>query len=100
MMLKHVVSAVAGVALGFALHLGAERVMPTTAAAEIAKSCGRCGDGFCSSSCGENATTCPRDCSGETSVAKACGRCGDGSCVASCGEDANSCPKDCGGVES
>ena len=24
--------------------------------------CGRCGDGFCAATCGENALTCPRDC--------------------------------------
>jgi hypothetical protein len=26
--------------------------------------CARCGDGQCQKSCGENATTCPRDCGG------------------------------------
>jgi hypothetical protein len=26
--------------------------------------CGRCGDGFCSKSCGETAKTCPQDCGG------------------------------------
>lgn len=24
--------------------------------------CGRCGDGFCSKTCGENSTNCPADC--------------------------------------
>ncbi len=24
--------------------------------------CGKCGDGFCNPSCGENQFTCPRDC--------------------------------------
>jgi hypothetical protein len=26
--------------------------------------CAKCGDGQCQKSCGENATTCPRDCGG------------------------------------
>lgn len=26
--------------------------------------CAKCGDGQCQRSCGENATTCPRDCGG------------------------------------
>jgi hypothetical protein len=26
--------------------------------------CGRCGDGSCVASCGENAQTCPKDCGG------------------------------------
>lgn len=26
--------------------------------------CGRCGDGACVASCGENALTCPKDCGG------------------------------------
>ena len=32
--------------------------------------CGKCGDGSCVASCGETATTCPRDCGGggETSA--------------------------------
>lgn len=34
------------------------------AACEIAGSCGRCGDGQCVKSCGENAKTCPQDCGG------------------------------------
>lgn len=29
-----------------------------------AASCGRCGDGQCVKSCGENATSCPQDCGG------------------------------------
>jgi uncharacterized low-complexity protein len=24
--------------------------------------CGRCGDGFCAKTCGETATSCPKDC--------------------------------------
>jgi len=28
----------------------------------LARSCGKCGDGYCSKSCGENALTCPKDC--------------------------------------
>jgi len=32
---------------------------PKTAAA-----CARCGDGQCQKSCGENSTTCPKDCGG------------------------------------
>ncbi len=24
--------------------------------------CGRCGDGYCAKTCGETATSCPRDC--------------------------------------
>lgn len=28
----------------------------------IARSCQRCGDGYCATSCGENEDTCPKDC--------------------------------------
>lgn len=28
----------------------------------LAGSCGRCGDGYCSKSCGEDAISCPKDC--------------------------------------
>lgn len=28
--------------------------------------CGRCGDGFCNPSCGENEITCPADCGATT----------------------------------
>lgn len=65
-----------------------------------AAACGRCGDGACVKSCGENAKTCPADCGGVPATkAAACGKCGDGVCVKSCGETPQSCPADCGGVD-
>lgn len=33
-----------------------------TCVAEQVARCGKCGDGFCNPSCGENQFTCPRDC--------------------------------------
>jgi len=42
---------------GFAQFGDPEPGTPTAA-------CARCGDGQCQKSCGENATTCPRDCGG------------------------------------
>lgn len=30
--------------------------------------CARCGDGQCQKSCGENSTTCPKDCGGGPGV--------------------------------
>jgi hypothetical protein len=69
---------------------------------QLAKACGKCGDGQCVKQCGETPTSCPRDCgisspSVKSSKAAACGKCGDGQCVKQCGETATSCPKDCGG---
>jgi hypothetical protein len=64
-----------------------------------AKSCQKCGDGYCAPSC-ENERTCPADCAPQTKMAAPaaarCGKCGDGQCVASCGENAQNCPQDCG----
>ena len=69
-------------------------------AEEAASLCGRCGDGHCVSQCGENALTCPADCSASPDKAAKCGRCGDGHCVAQCGETALNCPEDCLGQPS
>lgn len=38
---------------------------------QSAAACGRCGDGACVKSCGENAKTCPADCGGVPSEAVA-----------------------------
>ena len=39
-------------------------VVRTTDEPQTPAVCARCGDGQCQKSCGENATTCPRDCGG------------------------------------
>ena len=51
------VVAVFTVSLGFAQFSDNEPGTPAAA-------CARCGDGQCQKSCGENATSCPRDCGG------------------------------------
>lgn len=103
------------IALVFALPLAAsdspnlgENDSRVTAAA-----CAKCGDGQCQTSCGENASTCPKDCGGGTpsaapaeliapapAPAAGCAKCGDGQCQTSCGENASTSPKDCGGTPS
>lgn len=35
-----------------------------SASAEAANACGRCGDRYCATQCGENAVNCPKDCAG------------------------------------
>ncbi len=47
-----------------------------------------CGDGVCCASAGEDAGTCPADCSAPCV-------CGDAVCNAACGETAATCPADC-----
>ncbi len=98
-MLRHLLAASAGLALALSFQF-VSMSQPIETQLELAKSCGRCGDGACVASCGETASTCPSDCGGATSVTKSCGRCGDGACVASCGETASTCPRDCGSVAS
>jgi hypothetical protein len=55
---------------GVLLSLAAVAVVPLASSAadrgtfaerEVAR-CGKCGDGYCNPSCGENQFTCPRDC--------------------------------------
>jgi hypothetical protein len=46
--------------------LPAAMATPTVEVTESAPAqellCGRCGDGFCAATCGETATSCPKDC--------------------------------------
>lgn len=90
-------------AIVFAVAAVATPVVAGQGASEgttVAAKCGKCGDGQCVASCGENAITCPKDCGVETeSRLLVCGKCGDGRCTPQCGETSESCPKDCG-VES
>ncbi len=56
-------------ALPFAL-VAVHEVLPAPVATTTVESsapaqellCGRCGDGFCAATCGETATSCPKDC--------------------------------------
>ena len=52
-----------------------------------------CGDGICSSSIGENCTTCKTDCGGDA-VCGVSATCGNGVCDN--GETCSTCPGDCG----
>ena len=56
-----------------------------------------CGDGMCNSNNGEDATSCPIDCSGDasSSTSSLIGQCGDLICSAAAGETNATCPMDC-----
>ncbi len=68
-----------------------------------------CGDGLCTTGCGENIVSCPIDCPkcpdgvctpGESPAScptDCCGHCGDGKCIGyECGESPTTCAQDCG----
>ena len=79
-----------------------------TDSAEVTGPVCTCGDGICSTPCGETQTTCPADCKGcgngvcepgegpTSCKIDCCGSCGDGKCKGyDCGESPQACPVDC-----
>lgn len=44
------------------MNMGYANTLACSVGIETASSCGRCGDGFCNPSCGENKINCPKDC--------------------------------------